>query len=435
MRIENNSETKNLKVAYQSPSVLNPYVHNPRTHSNKQIRQLAASIKEFGFTNPILVDGNKGVIAGHGRLEAAKSLGIHQVPTIQLANMSEAQKRAYILADNKLAENAGWDKDLLALELQGLLDMDADFEITTTGFEMGEIDFLIGELNAVDDSADITPQVSDTPPISTPGDLWQLGAHRLLCGDALEADSFAKLMAGERAEMVFADPPYNVAINGHVSGLGLHKHSEFAFASGEMSESEFVVFLQTALQNMVDVSVNGAMHFICMDWRHLYELQTAGRNVYSELKNLCVWTKTNGGMGSLYRSQHELVAVFKAGTDAHINNVDLGRHGRYRTNVWSYAGMNSFGSERDDALATHPTVKPVQLVEDAVLDCSNRNGIVLDAFAGSGTTIIAAERAGRYCYAMEYEPAYVDVMLKRYRAFSGNEPVHVASGFTFSELE
>jgi DNA modification methylase len=242
-------------------------------------------------------------------------------------------------------------------------------------------------------------------------------------------------MDGEPAELVFTDPPYNVPIAGHVSGLGRQAHGDFAMASGEMSEAEFTGFLTTSLGAMAAQTKDGAIHFICMDWRHLPELLAAGKAVYHEQKNLCVWVKSNGGMGSLFRSQHELIAVFKKGAAPHINNVDLGRHGRNRTNVWTYPGMNSFGAERDGALAMHPTVKPVALVQDAILDCSNRGGIVLDGFGGSGTTLIAAERTGRRARLLEIDPAYVDVTLRRFRDHIGTEPVHASSGQTLTDLE
>ena len=234
--------------------------------------------------------------------------------------------------------------------------------------------------------------------------------------------------------MVFTDPPYNVPIDGHVSGLGSVKHREFAMASGEMSETEFTKFLTDVLGNLAKFSADGAIHYVCMDWAHLRELLNAGHAVYDELKNICVWAKTNGGMGSLYRSQHEMVAVFKSGTAPHINNVELGRHGRYRTNVWTYAGMNTFGAERDEALAMHPTVKPVALVEDAVLDCSDRNGVVVDAFLGSGTTLIAAESAGRRCFGLELDPEYVDLIIRRWQKMTGESAVHAESGLSFDVL-
>ena len=306
---------------------------NPRTHSKKQIRQIADSITQFGFNNPILVDRDNTIVAGQGRVEAARLLGIETVPTIPLEDLTEAEIRAYVIADNRLAELAGWNRELLAIELQGLIELELDFDVTVTGFEMAEIDILIGELHAAeedDDSADETPEVSDGPPVTQLGDIWHLGKHRLICGDATDPEVYARLMDGAEAQMVFADPPYNVPIEGHVSGLGKVKHREFAMASGEMSEAEFTEFLATVFRNQAGHSADGAIHFVCMDWRHLGEVLAAGKSAYSELKNLCVWVKTNGGMGSLYRSQHELVFVFKSGTGPHINNVKLGRHGRYQ---------------------------------------------------------------------------------------------------------
>ena len=424
-----------LKVEYRDPKVLKPYDRNARTHSKKQIRQIADSIERFGWTNPVLIDGQDQIVAGHGRVAAAKRLGIEAVPTIRLETMSEVEIRAYVIADNRLAELADWDDEILAIELQALVELDFDVEVT--GFETAEIDLLIDGLDvagAIDDG-DRIPEVDPSASrVTQAGDLWRLGRHRLLCGDATKRKSFERLMAGERAQMVFTDPPYNVPIDGHVCGLGRIRHAEFAMASGEMSEAEFTGFLETVLGHLAAHSADGALHFVCMDWRHVYELLSASRETYGEMKNLCVWAKTNAGMGSLYRSQHELVFVFKNGSAPHVNNVELGRHGRYRTNVWQYAGVNALGADRDDALAMHPTVKPVALVADAIRDCSRRGDIVLDAFGGSGTTLIAAERAGRRGYAIEIDPLYVDVTLERFRATFGEEPVHEASGLTFSEL-
>lgn len=428
---------RDLRVETVSVSSLKPYPRNARTHSKRQIRQIADSIREFGWTNPILIDDRAGLIAGHGRIEAAKLLGLVQVPVIRLADMSEAQKRAYVIADNKLAENAGWDRGLLAIEIQGLIEIDPLFDIEMTGFVMGEIDVLIGEQAVAADRAAANRQSEidpDRPMISKPGDLWMLGSHRLLCGDATKPESFAKLLDGEKAQMIFTDPPYNVRIDGHVCGLGSVKHDEFAMASGEMSEAEFTTFLKTVLGNLAAASADGSIHYVCMDWRHMLELLSAGRQVYADLKNICVWNKTNGGMGSLYRSKHEMVAVFKNGDAPHINNVELGRHGRYRTNVWDYEGVNTFGKERD-ALAMHPTVKPVQLIEDAILDCSDRGDSVLDAFCGSGSTLIAAERSGRRGFGLELEPKYVDASLRRFRDLTGVEPVRLADEMPLNLLE
>ena len=427
---------RNLTIERQRVDALTPYAQNARTHSKKQIRQIADSIERFGFTNPILVDGAGGVVAGHGRIEAAKLLGMEIVPTIRLEDLTKAEIRAYVIADNKLAENAGWDRELLAIEFQGLLELDLDFDITITGFEMPEIDILIDELDADDeeDPADEVPEVSDGPPVTRPGDIWRIGKHRLICGDALDPANYDRLLDGAEAQMVFTDPPYNVPIEGHVSGLGKVKHREFAMASGEMTEDQFTAFLATAFRNLAGNSADGAIQFICIDWRHLFELLSAARGVYSELKNVCVWNKSIGGMGSLYRSKHELVFVFKAGAGPHVNNVELGRHGRYRTNVWDYAGINSFGKDRDAELALHPTVKPVKLVADAILDCSKRGGIVLDAFAGSGTTLVAAEKTGRRGYGIELDPRYCDVIVRRLAAAAKVEAIHAASGRPFPEI-
>ncbi len=436
-RTPNPADPRRLRVKEQAIASLALRRNNPRTHSEKQIRQIAASIETFGFTNPVLIDSSNTVVAGHGRVRAAKQLGLDTVPTIQLEHLTQEQVRAYVIADNKLAEGAAWDRDLLAIELQGLAEIDLDFDLEVTGFETAEIDLLIGEAAEGDkpDPADATAGLdSDLPTVSRPGDLWQIGPHRLLCANALDAPAYARLLGNQKAQMVFVDPPYNVPIDGHVSGLGRKRHAEFAMASGEMSETEFTAFLATALDHHAAHSSEGALHFVCMDWRHAGELLAASRSIYSECKNLCVWVKTNAGMGSLYRSQHELVFVFKVGISPHVNNVALGRHGRTRSNVWRYAGVNSFGALRDEALAMHPTVKPVRLVADAILDCSRRGDRVLDGFAGSGTTLLAAERTERIGYGLEIEPRYVDAALRRLAEHAGLEAVHVESGRSFDEV-
>jgi DNA modification methylase len=426
-----------LHVEERRIDELTPRRRNPRTHSAKQIRQIANSIKTFGFVIPVITDSTNTVIAGHGRLRAAQQLGMEAVPTIRLDHLSPEQARALVIADNRLAELAEWDEDLLALELQELAALDLHFDLEVLGFETPELDFLIGAATKNDepDPADQMPVVDpETPAVSRPGDLWSMGPHHLLCGDVRDARAFARLLGDRKARVVFTDPPYNVPIGGHVSGLGRHRHGEFAMASGEMSEAEFEVFLRRTLSHHAAYSVDGAIHFICIDWRHMHMLQAAGSTVYNELKNVCVWVKTNAGMGSLYRSQHELVLVFKVGTAPHVNNIELGKYGRYRTNIWRYAGANSFGSERDKNLAMHPTVKPVRLVADAILDCSRRGDLVLDGFAGSGTTLLAAERTGRIGYAIELDPLYVDVALKRMAEHAGLEAVHVETGLSFDEI-
>ncbi len=427
-----------LTIVYQPVDALIPRITNPRTHSPKQLKQLERSLQRFGFTNPVLVDDGNNIIAGHGRVLAAKQLGMHKVPTITLSNMSEAEIRAYVIADNKLAENAGWDEALLGLELQYLSDLDIDFDVTLTGFELPEIDILIGNLSLGDDTmdgdaADTVQAVGETA-VTQPGDIWQIGNHRLICGDSTKAETYQLLLGDQRAQMVFCDAPYNVPISGHVCGLGDVQHREFAMASGEMSKPEFTNFLTTVFTHLVAFSVDGAIHYQCMDFRHMGEMLAAGDVAYAELKNLCVWVKNNGGMGSLYRSQHELVFVFKSGKAPHINNVELGKHGRYRTNVWEYAGVNSFGSNRDD-LALHPTVKPTSMVADAMKDCSHRKGIVLDAFAGSGTTLVAAEQTGRRGYGIEIDPLYCDVIIRRMQALFGLNATLLATGEPFAAVQ
>lgn len=408
------------------PSKLRPWPKNARTHSKKQIRQIADSIKTFGFTNPILIDEANNILAGHGRVEAAKLLGMTTVPCIRIDAMSEAQKRAYVLADNKLALNAGWDEELLALELGELFTAEIDFDPGVVGFSVAEVDFLLEEQHPQetgDPADDALPETTESPARTKPGDIWQLGEHRLICGDALDRNVVDRLMQGQKARMAFTDPPYNVPIQGHVGGKGKIKHREFAMASGEMTRQEFTTFLKRAFQNHAVHSMDGAIHFICMDWRHIGEVLDAGEAVYSELKNLIVWAKDNGGMGTFYRSRHELIFAFKAGREPHLNNFELGQHGRYRTNVWEYRGANSLRPGRMEDLALHPTVKPVDMIADAIKDVSARNDIVLDLFGGSGSTLIAAAKTGRRAYLAELDPIYCDRIIARWEGWSNDEAV------------
>jgi len=429
------SHPRALAVTWLDIGALKPYPKNARTHSKKQIREIAESIKTFGWTNPVLVDGDGGIIAGHARVEAAKMLGLEKVPTILIDDLTAAQKRAYILADNKLALNAGWDEVVLAEELQGLLETEIDFGIEVTGFSIPEIDSLIEGLVPVEegDPADeVLP--ADGPPVSQVGDLWLLGTHRVLCGDALKAESYQVLMGDARARMVFTDPPYNVPIDGHVGGSGAIKHREFVMATGEMSPAAFTAFLEAAFTNMAGVSLDGAIHFVCMDWRHMEELLAAGNAAYAELKNLIVWVKDNGGMGSFYRSRHEFIFAFKVGTAPHVNSFELGQHGRHRTNVWEYRGVNTLRSGRMEELMLHPTVKPVAMIADAIKDVSGRGDIVLDPFGGSGSTLIAAQKTGRCARLMELDPIYVDRIVRRWQSFAHDDAVLAASGDTFDEV-
>lgn len=427
-------ETTLEKIAIQD---LKPWARNARTHSKKQINQLAESIKTFGFTNPVLIDSENTILAGHGRVEAARQLKLDRIPCIRLENMTPAQKRAYVLADNKLALNAGWDEELLAKELQHLSEIDLDFDIGVLGFSIPEIDGLIEGLNpqeAGDPLEDRLPPTEDGHPISRPGDIWQLGPHRLICGDALEAETYERLLGKTKARMVFTDPPYNVVIDGNVGGLGSIKHREFAMASGEMSREEFTSFLKSAFRHLADFSLDGSIHFVCMDWRHMSEMLSASEAVFSEMKNLCVWAKDNGGMGTFYRSRHELVFTFKNGTAPHLNSFELGQHGRYRTNVWEYKGVNTLRAGRLEELALHPTVKPVALIADAIKDVSKRNDVVLDPFGGSGSTLIAAHKTGRRAYLAEIDPIYVDRIVRRWEAFAKDDAILVETGETFGQV-
>jgi DNA modification methylase len=427
-----------MAVAAMPIAGLRPYSQNARTHSKRQIRQIANSIRKFGFTNPVLISDGDEIIAGHGRVEAAKLLGMQSVPTLRLSHLDAAQRRAYVIADNKLALNAGWDRELLAIELQALVDLEFDVEIT--GFSLAEVDLLFDEVR--ESSSDPEHAADDeVPPLTDPvssttrrGDLWLLDRHRLLCGDSQDATTLDHLLQNERADLVFTDPPYNVPIDGHVCGLGRIRHREFAMGTGEMSKEAFTAFLQVTLGHAAASCRDGAIAFVCMDWRHMGELLAAGQAVFSELKNLCVWNKTNGGMGSFYRSKHELVFVFKLGSAPHTNTFGLGDSGRYRTNVWDYAGVNTLRPGRAEELAMHPTVKPVALVAEAIKDCSRRGEIVLDPFAGSGTTLVAAEKTGRRARLVEFDPTYCDQIVRRFERVTGRQAKLAATGHSFEAV-
>ena len=410
--------------------VVNP--RNARRHPREQIHKLAKAINKVGVFVPILIDNDRTILAGHGRLEAARYLEMTEVPTLTVSGLTDAEKRAFVIADNRMAEMARWDRETLRLEFQELVLLDFDVELT--GFDTGQVDIILDDPKSVssDDRFGPLPDTADV--VSRPGDLWQLGPHRLFCGDATKAGTYETLLQGRKADLIFTDPPYNVRIGGHVSGLGKARHREFAMASGEMSPARFVRFLETIFGHLVDFSVRGSIHYVCMDWRHLREILSAGHEIYSDLKNICVWNKDNAGMGSLYRSKHELVLVYQNGAGKFTNNVNLGATGRYRTNVWDYPGMTSMGKGRQDALAMHPTVKPVALVADAIRDCSKRNDLVLDPFSGSGTTIEAAHRTGRIAAAVEIDPTYVDVAIERWQKATGEVAVLSSTGQTFTNV-
>ncbi|UZK66680.1 site-specific DNA-methyltransferase [Sphingomonas sp. M1-B02] len=411
-----------LAILYRAPESLVPDPRNARTHPKRQIEQIVASIREFGFANPILVDEHGKLIAGHGRLLAAKEMALGEVPTIELAGLSEPQKRALRLADNKIALGAGWDLEVLKLELGELAVPDMNIDLTLTGFSTGEIDVMLN--GRVDPEEEIIPAVR-VAPRTRHGDIWLLGEHQVGCGDGRNLAFLREIVGSDPIDAAFLDPPYNVKINGHANAKG--RHREFAMASGEMTQGAFRTFLAETLTACAEVSRNGAVHFVCMDWRHMDDVSAVAASIYGDRLNMCVWNKSNAGMGSLYRSRHELIFVYRVGEAAHFNAVELGRHGRNRTNVWDYPSVNSFSGSRRADLGLHPTVKPVAMVADAICDVTRRGDLVLDIFLGSGTSLIAAERVGRRFRGVDIDPAYVDVAIDRWVGMTGGTPTLISS--------
>ena len=400
-------------------------------HPPQQVGKLAGCLSWYGFVLPILIDPEGRVVAGWGLVLAARQLGLSEVPAVSLTDLSEAELRMLRLALNRITEDSAWDQEALCLEFSDLLELEPQIDLEVSGFEIGEIDVHLGG-RGVDEEDDLPKIENGTTPVTCVGDLWALGEHRLLCGDALRSESYARVLGTDKADMMFADPPYNVPVDGHVSGLGAIKHTNFAMASGELSPAEFHSFLKTSLSHAASWSIDGAIHYVCMDWRHQREIIDVGEAVYSELKNLCIWNKTNAGMGSLYRSKHELIYVFKVGKGAHINNIALGKYGRHRTNVWDYVSQNALNGTAKSKLALHPTVKPVAMIADAIRDCSNRGGLILDPFGGAGTTLIAAERTGRRARVIELNPIFVDLSIERWRRLTGGTALHADSGQPFA---
>lgn len=398
-----------------------------RKHTLKKLERLAKSIKKTGVLIPMVVE--KGtIVAGNLRYKAAKLLGMTQVPVIDASDLTKEQLRAYAIADNQFTIDGEWNFQALSIEFADLRAMNFDFELTN--FEIPQIDAII-QKSEIDETEseklqeDTPDEISIKEQVKS-GDLWQIGNNKLFCGDALLAESYEYLMGAKLATMVLCDPPFNVKIDGHVCGNGKIKHNEFAMASGEMSEEEFIEFLKTFIKHLIAHSKNGSLAYLFMDWRHAFEILTAGKQ-YSELKNICVWNKMVGGMGSLYRSQHEFVFVFKNGIEKHINNIQLGKFGRNRTNVWDHKGVRASNPENKDDLKYHPTCKPVNLLTETILDASNPGDVVLDNFAGSGSTILACEKADRACYAMELEPHYCDVIIHRWESMTGNKAVLIGN--------
>ena len=423
--------SRDLNPKLTDVSSLKPLGRETRKHPAAQLRKLQSSLEQFGIVLPVIVDAERRVVAGWGLVLAARKMALLQIPAVTIDDLDESRLRLLRLALNRLGEESSWDFDALALEFADILEIGIDVDLQLSGFEMGEIDVAFARC-AGDEEDDLPPLDEISTPVTKLDDLWLLDEHRLLCGDALTPESYRRLLGDERAQMVFTDPPWNIPIAGNVSGLGAVKHDDFVMACGEMSAAEFEAFLRTALGNAATHSVDGSIHYVCMGWSKMRELLAATDTIYSELKNLCVWCKPNGGMGSLYRSRHELVFVFKQGLAPHINNIELGRYGRNRSNLWDYPSQNVLNRTSKSKLALHPTPKPVGLVADAIRDCSHRNGIILDPFGGAGSTLIAAERTGRRACLIELEPRFVDATIKRWQKLTGKTAVNSATGAHFS---
>lgn len=424
-----------LAIAYIETGIVQQPQKCLRKHTSSKIERLAAFISKSRVSLPLLLDRNNRLILGNARLLALIHLGFRKVPVIYVDHLDEVMIRAIIIADNQFCLNAGWDKKLLnqeLVELEPLLKKNFGLELIDLGFEPAEIDLRIGDV-ALKDDADHEDGPKGSA-VTHDGWIWRLGDHRLICGDSRQGSVYDALMTGELAQLVLTDPPFNVPVAHHVCGLGEIQHREFAMASGEMSAEEFIAFLAHIFSLLRKYSADGSIHFQFMDWRHSHEILTAGMKAGYTYLNLCVWVKDNGGMGSLYRSRHEMVHVFKSGEAPHINNVKLGKYGRYRTNIWEYAGINSFRAGRLDELAMHPTVKPVDLLPDAIKDCSQRGGIVLDCFGGSGSTLIAAEQTGRAARLIEIDALYCDVIVRRWQKLTGKQAALQSSGETFDRL-
>ncbi|MGE0774200.1 MAG: DNA modification methylase [Sphingomonadaceae bacterium] len=425
-----------IELSYGDPRDLKLYHRELRLHTPKQLDKMAGAMRAFGFVDPVLVGRNNEVIDGSARIAVAIKLGIKSIPQIVVGHLDDTEQRLLRLGLNRLQQLGEFNMKELRVELLQLSTIDIADSIELTGFDHVEIDNIISQPPAgpgeVDPADENVPQ-PPVDPVARRGDLWLLGRHRLLCGSALDVGDWGRLMAGSTAIMCFADIPFNVPISGHVSGTG--RHVEFAMASGEMSETEYIGFITQGLEVMIPHMADGAIIDICIDWRHQYELLCAARAVGLSLKNLCVWNKSNGGQGSMYRSKHELVLIFKNGNAQHINNVMLGKYGRSRNNVWDYAGVNSFGKTRDEDLKAHPTVKPLALVADAIRDVSHRGQIVVDGFMGSGTTLLAAHRTGRIGYGIEIAPGYVDVAIQRWQKLAGAEAVLEETGETYAQVK
>jgi DNA modification methylase len=418
-----------LELVERAPEDLIVPARKLRKIEAAHVREVATAISTLGFCDPVLIDEQNRVINGVVRVEAAKLLGLPRLPCIRASHLSASERRLVRLALNRLGEKGSWDFDELKLELQELILEDAPIEIT--GFSMTDVDQLTldGEPPAVE-AGPLAPE-ADAKPIAQLGDIFALDQHRIICGDATDPHTLETLMSGDAAQLILTDEPYNVQIGGHVS-RGAHR--EFVMASGEMTDAEFQAFNAAWIGASLPYLCDGGLFGTFIDWRGYPAVMAAARQLGLAPFNLIVWAKTNAGMGSLYRSQHELLPLFKKGKGSHINNVELGKNGRWRSNVWTYPGASSMGSDARQGLEHHPTVKPVAMLEDALLDMTERGDIVLDPFLGSGSTLMAAEKTGRRCRGLELDPRYVDVIVRRYQAVTGQQAVLESTGETYDQL-
>ncbi len=418
-----------LELTYILIADLRPSPRKVRKLDPAHIREVASSISALGFCVPLLVGRDNEIIHGEVRYEAAKQLGLDRLPCVRIGHLSPEEQRVLRLAVNRLAEKGQWDLDALKIEFEELILLDAPIEIA--GFSPAEIDQIV-----IGDGADGLEQGPLEPDSATAvarvDDIFQLGPHRIVCGDATDPSVLARLLEGDAAaRLVLTDEPYNVKVTGNVTR---GDHREFVMASGEMTDAEFLAFNGAWIATVLPYLCDGGILGTYIDWRGLPTVHSAVVNLGLIPLNLIVWAKTNAGMGSLYRSQHELLPLFRKGTAPHVNNVELGKRGRWRSNVWTYPGASSLGSDARRGFKDHPTVKPTAMLEDALLDLTNRGDLVIDPFLGSGSTLIAAEATGRVCRGVELDPLYVDVIIRRYEAATGDPAVLVESGETFQAL-
>lgn len=419
-----------LRVEYLPIDALQPADRRVRKSTASQNAKVELSLRQFGVCSPILIDGDRRIVHGHVVWETARRLGLETIPAVRIGHLNQAERRALAIALNRLGETGEWDVEALKVEFDELIELEVD--VIATGFDLAEVDALLLEDDADEPEADDVPMVSESQ-VSQLGDLWLMGEHRLLQGDARDREVYARLITeGQGVRLALTDVPFNVPIRGHCTGQAHHR--EFAIAHGELSREEFDAFNKDWMRPASSVLVDGGLLATFIDWRSVDLILSAGRELGLDLLNIVVWAKSNAGQGSLWRSQHEMLPVFKKGGAPHVNHVELGRWGRYRSNVWTYPGASTLGSDAREGLAVHPTVKPRALLEDALLDITNRGDVVLDCFLGSGSTLLAAEATGRVCRAIEIDGRYCDVALARWQQMTGREAILEETGETHAEV-